>query len=487
MSKNSNTQNTNSTGNVTYTYTSNTRVENNYSTSSTQAAEFDYEEQKQLFQEHMKEKLSRDVVTSTVYDKFLEVTTTYSLTDLEYLNSLREKLWKPSDLTNVELTLKELDELEPNLEVVESDKGKTEWNDMRKMVSTASYSKGVGRGVKFYMKDKKSGKVLGVAELSSDFGNLGVRDTFLGWSKENRFKQKKLKNTAVCSTVVATQPFGHNFLGGKLLCLLLTSDYVRKVWKDKYGDELVGLTTTSLKGHKNTPSMYCGLGKYWKSLGHTTGKVLMTPDSNVYKEMTQLLKENFKEEYDKAMSKSGPKQQVLSLLLKKLGLKKKDFYHGFERGVYFSSFYNETKEFLKNENPSSLSDKLVTDNNSLVELWRVKAKKRYLKLVDTERLNYNDLFYSNLVGCSWEDTQVLYLVKELTQETPVVNGKPSNSMFSSFSYSFSSDLKPQFVSFFNQYHYVEVDIKTNINCLNQSTQLRGMLSSQYFTSFMRAS
>ena len=48
-------------------------------------------------------------------------------------------------------------------------------------------------------------------------------------------------------SIIPIQPFGYNFLGGKLM-LMITSDVIRKSWEDKYGDILVGMSTTSLYG-----------------------------------------------------------------------------------------------------------------------------------------------------------------------------------------------------------------------------------------------
>lgn len=451
MSKKTKTSNT---GVVNYTYSNSTSVNVNYTSTSTTPPTFDYEEQRSKLVEHLNYKRDMEVQTSTLYDKYLEITTTYTEDDLPYLNQLREKLWKPTNINNVDLTIKELNDLEPVLEVVEDDKLKKEWNHIRRMISSASYSKGVGRGIKFYMLDKRTKKILGIAELSSDFGSMGVRDNFIGWTKDNRYKDKKLNNTAVGSTIVATQPFGHNFLGGKLLCMLLTSDYVRKVWKDKYGDELVGLTTTSLKGHRNTGSMYSGLGKYWKSLGHTTGSMSIIPDDKVYKPITKWLKETFKKEYDAAMSKSGPKQKVMSLIFKKFGLRQKDFKRGFKRGVYFSSFYKETKEYLQGKEVNNLTNRFDSDTESLVEVWRQRSIKRYLKLVGSGRLSSEDLFYTNY----------------LTEETNNIQSKPKV---------LEVVCKPITKV------YDEVIINHNYKSVNYKSQHKSIISSLYHKSFIR--
>ena len=72
------------------------------------------------------------------------------------------------------------------------------------------------------------------------------RDNFIGWDEKERLRG--LKHLAVVSTCVSSQPLGFNFLGGKLLAALCTTETIRDLWKEKYGDTLIGLTTTSLFG-----------------------------------------------------------------------------------------------------------------------------------------------------------------------------------------------------------------------------------------------
>jgi hypothetical protein len=67
-----------------------------------------------------------------------------------------------------------------------------------------------------------------------------------------------------------------------------------------------------------------------------------------------LLKKYRKLDYDKAMTQkegiSGPvtgaKMRVLSMIFNSVGIKQSDYQHGYARGVYYSCFYENTKEFL---------------------------------------------------------------------------------------------------------------------------------------------
>jgi hypothetical protein len=73
---------------------------------------------KSNFVKHMREKLSRCVEKSVFYDKWVEINENYTPKNIKKLNLLRDNLWRPTDIKNIELTLKELRELKPYIEVV---------------------------------------------------------------------------------------------------------------------------------------------------------------------------------------------------------------------------------------------------------------------------------------------------------------------------------------------------------------------------------
>lgn len=465
MSKKSNT---NTTGNFSYTYTTTTVVptftrptvdftprfrEVNH----TDVPEFNWEEERDNLINHMRDKLSRPVMTSTLYDKFVEMNHTYSNGDVQFLESFKERIWSPKDINNIELTVSEIENLKPTLMVAPNS---TEWNHIRRCVSTMSYSQGVGRRIKFYMIDEVSGNLLGVAEVSSDFGSLGVRDRHIGWTTEDRFTNNKLNHTCIGSTIVPVGVFGHNFLGGKLLSLLLSSNLVQQEWFNKYGDVLTAVCTTSLYGHKNGGSQYSGLRPIWKSLGHTEGRVMITPDVTVYRRCVGWLRQYFPQEYTTAMNGSRPKNAVLSLICRKLGIIQSSLFHGFERGVYLSELYTDTKEFLRGEIDEVTTKRFDDSVESLTNRWRDKAIRRYRSLIRQNRIKDSVLYYTDIVGKTYQQTLEMYFGVTITKRIAVVV-VPYSELLK------NNSIIPQY------------------DCLNQSSQLSGMLSSQYHTSFMR--
>src|SRR5262249_24204924 len=154
---------------------------------------------------------------------------------------------------------------------------------------------------------------------------------YIGWTKQQKSSGRKLNHTAIASTVVPTQPFGFNFLGGKLIAALLTTHIVRDEWQSRYGDVLAGMTTTSLFG---SPCMYDRI-PYWRKLGYATGSVLITPNKELYYYWRRWLAKNrsgdFRSATETKSDHNGPvtgeKLQVLNLLFKTVGLSPASFKH----------------------------------------------------------------------------------------------------------------------------------------------------------------
>ena len=371
--------------------------------------EFDYELEKKKFIDNMNVLKSMSVEEATFYKKWEEMR--------EYRNfasrsdDVRCKIWKPTDLNDEELTLKELDELNPTIVYVETEQQELDWLMLRVFCHTMEFSQTPGRFLKFLITDGNAERTryLGAVSVSSDVITIKDRDSYIGWTSENKLDDRRLVYSAIGSCIMSTQPFGYNFLGGKLVACLVTSSVVRDVWKKLYDQTLVGMTTTSLYG---SYSMYNSL-KWWHKCGTSAGKIPIKPDDKVYEIWHEWIKNNKKVEYDKKMTQkeniSGPvtgaKQRVISMMFQELNLKTQEYVHGYERGVYYSCFYENTKDFLCNK---ITDDKLVMkklfadDTKSIFDWWKPKAKDRYLKLKSENNLKKDVLYYNSMMDMTYQ-------------------------------------------------------------------------------------
>ena len=87
------------------------------------------------------------------------------------------------------------------------------------------------------------------------------------------------------------------------------------------------------------------------------------------------------------------------MIYKILGINGSDYKNEFNRGVYFSSFYENTNEFLTDkikEKDLVLKDKFKSDEWFL-NWWKEKAIRRYTKLFKEGRIQENTpLWYDDM-------------------------------------------------------------------------------------------
>ena len=65
-------------------------------------------------------------------------------------------------------------------------KGSEIWNALRTFLSTMKNNSNIGRNLNFLIRDKVTGKYLGVTCMSSDFLDLTPRDEYIGWDRVSK-------------------------------------------------------------------------------------------------------------------------------------------------------------------------------------------------------------------------------------------------------------------------------------------------------------
>jgi hypothetical protein len=389
---------------------------------------FDFDVEKQKLKENMDYLMTMSVQEQTLYKKWVELQEPTMVKDKSQIASYYDSQWKPTDINNKELTIREIEELDPYVEIVDDNpKESTKWAQIRRMIHTMDFTANPGRNVKINVKDRVSGKLLGQISLASDVTAMGVRDNYIGWSKDNKFVDGKLNNTTIASTIVCTQPLGYNFLGGKLVAMMTTVPEIRNYWKTKYGNTLIAVGTTSLYG---IHSQYNGIPLF-KTLGESAGKISLKPDDKFYDPWHQWLKENRAEWYQNNITNerirnganmgagegasgpvSGIKQKILGQIFKECGIKATEYHHGFKRGVYFAMMYENGNDFLCNridEDKLILKPKFEQGVEYINKWWKKHAISRYTKLHEEGRLKPEHLFYIDAIGMSWEQMKEKYL------------------------------------------------------------------------------
>ena len=372
-----------------------------------------------------------DVKEYTLYQKWCEIKERYPVENVSTLwgqdvqmvhpeqekliNQVKSNFWmpkEPDDYAN----------LKPIMKLHNGELAET-WNAIRTFTSTMKNNSNIGRNLFYTIEDEITGKYLGVLCISSDFLDLTPRDNAIGWSRDVKTSQGMINHTAIGSTIVPLQPLGYNYMGGKLLALLCLADTVQKDWKERYGDVLVGVTTTSLYGNtkSNGLSQYDGL-EHWNKMGFSSGSVAFEPSRATKRMIFDWIKENHTKKYFEwweAKNKQGlplkrdHKNRSLHFAYPKLGIPKELTRTEHQRGIYFSPLYDNTSEYLRKEIGD---DKLVksfdTSLEALTNIWKTKyAKGRISMLKKKNTVSYEALFYDDLIKMSWEETKAKYLTQ----------------------------------------------------------------------------
>ena len=121
-------------------------------------------------------------------------------------------------------------------------------------------SQGFGRRLRFLVRDRQNGQLIGVFALGDPVFNLSARDNWIGWTHVDRCE--RLVHVMDAYVVGAVPPYSQ-LIGGKLVAALMTSQEVKRAYERKYlGSEsvirkkkhrarLALLTTTSALGRSS--------------------------------------------------------------------------------------------------------------------------------------------------------------------------------------------------------------------------------------------
>ena len=260
-----------------------------------------------------------------------------------------------------------------------------------------------GRELRWIVREKRTQKVIGFIRFGSPVINSKPRNNWLGNAPDlSIFNRHAVMGFAM----VPSQPFGYNYLGGKLLALLCVSHFARETINDVFKKDIGLFETTSLYGSTTSASQYDGLKPFIRYKGLTDSRFLPLLHAakfhHLHDEFTrynnnQPLTEN------RASSKKMKRQnKMISIIRNSLEDKKK--LEEFNRVIkmafglterkrfYISDYgYSNIREVILGEQdkliPGQNYDKFHLDN--IIKWWKKKAGKRYDKLKKEGRFRDN--------------------------------------------------------------------------------------------------
>lgn len=214
--------------------------------------------------------------------------------------------------------------LDPDrIKVVQIDTGKM--IEFQKNMSKAVWRPAPGRKLAFLVYHDFD--LLGLIFLASPVINMTERDLFLKLSSDKSEKGRELRNIADISVCVSSQPFGWRWNGGKLMAMIATT--LGDFWKERYGDELKYLVTTSLWGRG---SQY---NRVYKFVGYTKGHGHEHVSEEQYQDMLKWMRDNNVEiPSSKFGAGSNPRMRRIAAYKRASGDKSITLKHGKIRGIY---------------------------------------------------------------------------------------------------------------------------------------------------------
>lgn len=171
--------------------------------------------------------------------------------------------------------------IEPELVEVSAGSQESRLFRLASLLWSVPVSQGFGRRLRFLVRDRQNGCLIGMFALGDPVFNLTARDSWIGWTHHDR--SDRLVHVMDAYVAGALPPYSH-LIGGKLVAALMASKEVKRAYERKYLGKraiiseaenrarLVLLTTTSALGRS---SMYNRLslpgGPKFHHLGATRG------------------------------------------------------------------------------------------------------------------------------------------------------------------------------------------------------------------------
>ena len=174
-----------------------------------------------------------------------------------------------------------------------------------------------GRELRWMVYEKRTQKIVGFIRFGSPTINSKPRNLWLGQPANLSLLNR---HTAMGFVIVPSQPFGYNFLGGKLLALLCVSHFARETLNKVFEKDIALFETTSLYGSTTSASQYDGLKPFFRYKGLTESKFLPLLHDRVFHKLHDhftLLNNNTPLTDNKASSKKMKRQSKMIASIKK--------------------------------------------------------------------------------------------------------------------------------------------------------------------------
>lgn len=261
--------------------------------------------------------------------------------------------------------------IEPELVPVRSGTRDADLFRFASLLWSIPVSQGYGRRLRFLVRDRSNGKLIGLFALGDPVFNLRVRDEWIGWNQADR--RERLVNVMDAYVVGSVPPYSE-LLGGKLVSSIIGSSEVSMAFDERYGNRAglisgkrknarLGLVTiTSALGRSSIYNRLKLREKPFdaksktilelKRLGSTAGYGHFQIPNNLFLQLRRVLQEDGHRYADGHQFGNGPNWRIRVVRegLKVIGLNPNGILkHGIRREVYAMPLARNAKLMLSGE------------------------------------------------------------------------------------------------------------------------------------------
>jgi hypothetical protein len=283
----------------------------------------------------------------------------------------------------------------------------SEFSTMVEITSSFCNENSFGKEIKFIVREKNTGKYVGFCRVASPLINSRPRNEWFGQVPNlTSFN----KHAVMGFIIVPAQPFGFNYLGGKLLALLCTSHEFREMFNKKYDMDTCLFETTSLYGNIKQASQYDGLKPFLRYTGDTMSNFVLAFSDEFWNETMDWFAS--KNNGQPLFGREGIASYKLKMQNKMMSVIKNSLkYHNSSELLPFSNaiqankdittqkrFYISTYGYQNSKNYILGTDKTLIKSpenfdkhysENIIRWWKKKASSRYETLRSEGRLRNN--------------------------------------------------------------------------------------------------
>jgi len=283
------------------------------------------------------------------------------------------------------------------------------YDDYIDIVASQMIQKSIpGKTLKWVVYEKNTNKIVGFIRFGSPTINSKPRNEFLGKPLNTMDKDtmKRFNDSTIMGfNIIPTQPFGFNYLGGKLLAAICTSHYARRELNKKYNTNYCMFETTSLYGSSKSSSMYDGMKPYLKFIGLTDSDFVPSINDDKYHHLKDWFENKNNGvplvEPEASSRKLKTQGKMISIIRNSLAKNDSEMLRPFKqcfidaknlterKRQYLGTYgYTNVKEYMNSETDTLVKnvnfDRFELDN--VYTWWKKMATKRYENLQRDGRL-----------------------------------------------------------------------------------------------------